>query len=103
MIIDFRRNATLLMPLILKDDVVETVEHFKFLGLTISNTLRWGENTKLITQKAQQCIHVFLRQLKKFGVHRDILTQFYRAVIESTDFFYLSLAWEHHSGREEQP
>ena len=25
----------------------------------------------------------FLRQLKKFGVNRDILTQFYRAVIES--------------------
>ena len=87
--------------MILKDDMVETVEHFKFLGLTVSNTLRWNENTKLSTKKAQQRMY-FLRQLKTFGVNRDILTQFYRAVIESA-FFHHSLVREQHSGREEQP
>ena len=82
MIIDFRRKATTLVPLILKGDMVVTVEHFKVLGLTISNTLRWDENTQLITKKAQQRMY-FLRQLKKSGVNRDILTPFDRAVVES--------------------
>ena len=76
--------------MILKDDMVETVEHFKFLGLTVSNTLRWNENTKLSTKKAQQRMY-FLRQLKTFGVNRDILTQFYRAVIESVLTFSITV------------
>ena len=90
MIIDFRRNATTSVPLILEDDMVKTVEHFKFLSLTISNTLRWDENTKLITKTAQQRMY-FLRQLKKFGINRDILTQFYRAVIESVLTFSITV------------
>ena len=58
MIIDFRRNATMLVLLILKDDMVETVEPFKFLGLTISNTLGWDKNTKQFYQKGPTT-HVF--------------------------------------------
>ena len=73
-IIDFRRKATTLVPLILKDDMVVTVEHFTFLGLTICNTPRWDEDTKLITKQAQQRMY-FLRPPKKCGVNRGILTQ----------------------------
>ena len=92
MIIDFRRKATPLMPLILKDDMVEIVEHFQFLGCTISNTLRLDENTKLITKTTQQRMY-FLRQLQKLGVNCDILTQFYRAVIGSVLTFSITVRY----------
>ena len=55
---------------------------FKFLGTIISSDLAWENNTDAAVKKAQQRLF-FLRQLKKFGLRRDILVQFYRSAIES--------------------
>ena len=58
------------------------MENFKFLGTIISNSLKWDDNADAIAKRAHQRLY-FLRQLKKFGLCKDILLQFYRCVIES--------------------
>ena len=55
---------------------------FKFLGTIISSDLAWENNTDAVVKKAQQRLF-FLRQLKKFGLRREILVQFFRSAIES--------------------
>ena len=55
---------------------------FKCLGTIISNDLAWENNTDAVVKKAQQRLF-FLCQLKKFGLRREILVQFYRSAIES--------------------
>ena len=82
MIIDFRRAKSSIAPLIIKDQEVDIVDTFKFLGSIISHDLRWEANTSDIISKCHQRLY-FLRKLKKFGVGQDTLVNFYRATIES--------------------
>ena len=69
-------------PLIIGAQAAERVSSFKFPGSTICQSLKWEVNTKLIISKAHQRLH-FLHQLRKFGVARDAMLQFYRATGES--------------------
>ena len=55
---------------------------FKFLGTHVSNDLTWNTNCTAILKKARQRLY-FLRQLKTYHVNTSVLTQFYRAIIES--------------------
>ena len=82
MIIDFRRNKTPLLPLMINGESVEQVNIFKFLGTHVSNDLKWCTNTDEILKKARQRLY-FLRKLQLYGVNKDILISFYRAIIES--------------------
>ena len=79
MIVDFRKKKILVDPLTINGAVTDTVDCFKFLGTTISNT-RPGCQCRC--EKAQQRLF-FLRQLKKFGLRREILIQFYNSAVES--------------------
>ena len=81
MIVDFRKRKNPLALIIVNGDSSERVDCFKFLGTIISD-LAWENNTDAVVKKAQQRLF-FLRQLKKFGLRREILVQFYRSVIES--------------------
>ncbi|KAI7795258.1 hypothetical protein IRJ41_012982 [Triplophysa rosa] len=82
MIVDFRRNPPSLPPLTILDSTVDTVESFRFLGSTISQDLKWESHIDSIVKKAQQRLY-FLRQLRKFNLPQELLTQFYSVVIES--------------------
>jgi hypothetical protein len=62
--------------------VVEKVERFKFLGVHITDKLKWSTHTDSVVKKAQQC-HFNLRRLKKLGLSSKTLTNFYRCTIES--------------------
>ena len=77
-------------PLAIREQQVELVESFKFLGTTITNTLKWDINAETIAKKAQQRMF-FLRQLQKFRINKTILTQFYRAVTESVLTFSITV------------
>ena len=55
---------------------------FNILGMITSSDLRWENITDAVVKKAQQRLY-FLRQLKKFGLRREIRVQFYRSAIES--------------------
>ncbi|KAK3573859.1 hypothetical protein QTP86_032867 [Hemibagrus guttatus] len=82
MIVDFRRNTPALPPLTIMNSTAPTVESFRFLGTTISQDLKWDTHIDSIIKKAQQRLY-FLRQLRKFNLPQELLTQFYSAVIES--------------------
>ena len=83
MIVDFRRRAHSEPPLlVIEGEVVERVTCFKFLGTQIANDLTWTHHTDDIRKKAQQRLH-FLRCLKKWGMSRKTLHNFYSCVIES--------------------
>jgi hypothetical protein len=83
LVIDFHKNATEKDPLLIQDDVVERVDSFKFLGTHLADNLSWSNNCSEIAKKARQRLY-FLRKLKAFGVSKNILMNFYRAIIEST-------------------
>ena len=82
MVIDFRRNKTDLVPLMINNTTVEQVNSFKFLGTFVTNDLSWNMNCLKLLTKARQRMY-FLRKLKSFNVSQYILIQFYRAVVES--------------------
>ena len=91
MIVDFRRkNKSPINPLTINGKVVEQVSKFKFLGTTISDTLRWDDHCASILSKAHQRMF-FLRKLRKFKLNQAILVQFYRAVIESVLTFSITV------------
>ena len=81
-IIDYRRNKNDKTPLVVHNQNVEIVKHFKFLGAYITDDIKWGMNCTDIAKKARQRLY-FLRTLKSFKVHQSILVNFYRAIIES--------------------
>ncbi|XP_061633517.1 uncharacterized protein LOC133479952 [Phyllopteryx taeniolatus] len=82
MIVDFRRHPSPQLPLTLSSCLVSTVETFKFLGITVSPDLKWATNINSVLKNAQQRMY-FLRLLRKHGLPRQLLRQFYTAVIES--------------------
>ena len=61
---------------------MEKVESFKFLGVHITDKLKWSTHTDSGVKKAQQCLFNIGR-LKKFGLSPKTLTIFYRCSIES--------------------
>ncbi|KAK3572527.1 hypothetical protein QTP86_034317 [Hemibagrus guttatus] len=82
MIVDFRKNPAPLPPVILCDSLVSSAESFHFLGTTITKELKWEQNIRSLTKKAQQRMY-FPRQLKKFLLPVNMLVNFYTAIIES--------------------
>ena len=81
-IVDFRKKVPTHLPLVINNSSVTVVEHFKFLGTTITNTLKWDNNITQLVKKGQQRLF-FLRQLRGLQVSPPIMVQFYRAIIES--------------------
>ncbi|KAK3531919.1 hypothetical protein QTP70_034420, partial [Hemibagrus guttatus] len=82
MTVDFRKNPAPCPPVILCDSPVSSAESFCFLGTTITKELKWEQNIRSLTKKAQQRMY-FLRQLKKFLLPVKMLVNFYTAIIES--------------------
>ena len=68
----------------------EIVQHFKFLGSTISNNLKWKLNIDTIVKTAQQRL-CFRRRLRSFGLTRQIMLTFYRTAIESELTFSITV------------
>ena len=100
-IVDFQKNKTPIQPSVIHDAEVEIVTSFKFLGIHISNYLKWEINTNHCVKKAHKRLF-FLRRLKSFGVSRPVLIKFCRAVTEtfltlSFTVWYGSSTWDNRS------
>ena len=82
MIVDFRKQQREHPPYPHQRDSVDQLESVKFLGVHITDKLKWSTHTDSVVKKAQQR-HFNLRRLKKFGLSPKTLTNFYRCTIES--------------------
>ena len=87
--IDFRKNSPTPVPLTIKDDTVEIVTSYRYLGVTLDSQLKWTENTISVQKKAAQRLY-FLRKLKSFRVEKTILELFYKSIVQSTITYCLS-------------
>ena len=74
--------------------MVERVDTFKYLGVTIEKDLTWDCHATSVVKKAQQCL-CGLGCLKKFGLRPNTIRDFYRGTIESllTSMFCI-LVWQ---------
>ena len=82
LILDFRRKDPIPPPLYSDNAAVERVHTFKYLGMHLTNTLTWRENTVHTIKMAHQRLY-FLRKLKGAGMSTAILESFYKCVVES--------------------
>ncbi len=72
-IVDFRTNKKIThSPVTIKDEVVERVHSNKFLGVTITEDLSWGDDIACIVSKAQQCLN-FLRKLRRENLPQKLI------------------------------
>ena len=60
MVIDFRKNASAVNPLVIKGEQVEFVHQYKYLGTTQNDKLDWAENSATLLKKAYQRPFFFL-------------------------------------------
>ncbi|XP_051920817.1 uncharacterized protein LOC127600345 [Hippocampus zosterae] len=82
MIVDFWKHSSPQLPLTPSNCTVSTVETFEFLGITVSQDMKWEVNTISILKRPQQRMYL-LRLLRKHGLPQEVLRQFYTAVIKS--------------------
>merc|ERR1712082_92101 len=61
--------------------IVEVVDHFKYLGTYIDSKLNLSENTEHIFKTRNQRLHL-LRKLNSFGVSKNIMDTVYKNLIE---------------------
>ena len=79
MIVDYRKKRTGYSPILIDGAAVEQIDSFKFLGVHITNKLKWSKHTKTVAKRA-----LFpLRRLKRFGMGPHILNFFYSCIIKS--------------------
>ena len=82
LIMDFKIKQREHTHIYIDRTTVEKVENFKFLGVQITDDLKWSTHTDSGVKSAKQ--HLFnLRRLKKFGLAPKTLTHFYICRIES--------------------
>ena len=89
LIIDFRKSKDPLTPLVIKNEVVEQVHSYKYLGVTIDKDLNWNEHTGIVIKKLHSR-NFFLRKLNSFGIDKTLLKLFYRSCIESIVIFCIA-------------
>lgn len=89
MIVDFRKNKQNLENLYIKEDVVETVNQYKYLGVTVDGKLNGSVNAHQLYIKGLQRLH-FLRILRNLKVNNYVLSLFYKSIIESVLVFCLT-------------
>ena len=91
MTISLKTNKPLHPPLFLSDQVINSVESHKHLGLTLAHDLTWNQHIKEITKTAGKRIDM-LKPLKMV-IDRKTLERLYLAYIRPT-MEYASVVWD---------
>ena len=71
-----------LSSLLIGEQIIETVQSHKVLGLTIQGNLKWNEHINSITAKASKRLY-FIRILRRNGVPVEHLIEIYFALKRS--------------------
>ena len=99
MLIDFRKDRTVIPAIKINDCVLERVSSCKILELWIDDDLKWKTNTECIVKNVAKRLH-FLKSLKVYNGPREDLKTFYISAIRSI-LEYGTKIW-HESLTEEQ-
>lgn len=81
-IIDFRILKEPITNLQIHGEVVEILNSYKYLGLTLDNKINWHSYIEVLCKKIHKRLFL-LKKLRSFNVSKKILINFYRAIIES--------------------
>ena len=82
MLIDFRKDRTVIPAIKINDCVLERVSSCKLLGLWIDDDLKWKTNNEYIVKNAAKRLH-FLKILKGYNAPCEDLKTFYISAIRS--------------------
>ena len=80
MLIDFRKDRTVIPAIKINDCVLERVLSCKLLVLWIDDDLKWKTNTEYIVKNAAKRLH-FLKILKGYNAPREDMKTFYLSAI----------------------
>ena len=86
--LDFRKTSSLPthVPVAIRNEPVETVTEYKYLGTIIQEDLKWTSHVSAQVKKANQRLY-FLRKLAEFNLGAEVRKLFYSSVIESVLLF----------------
>ena len=88
-----RKRKPLIYPYTLHGQILESVPTAKYLGVTISNGLRWEPHVRTITKKASRTLGFLRRNLRVSSPrHKEIA---YRALVRP-QVEYASSVWDPH-------
>ena len=91
LIFDFRKKNNTHDPLMIKNETVERVTEYKYLGVVFDENLNWESQAAKVNGKMNQRLY-FMRKLNSFNVDNVILALFYQSCILSILAFCLP-AW----------
>ena len=91
MIIDFRNIKGVNVETKIKGEKVDVVNCYKYLGVLVDDSLKFGDNVHNTYKKCCQRIR-YLRGLAEIRIDRGILSMFYKSIIESVLSFCI-VAW----------
>ena len=91
LIFDFRKSSPIHENIVIKGEVVERVNEYKYLGVIFDEKLDWVNNSKKIQSKVNQRVF-FMYNVAKFNVDTKILSLFYESCILSVISFCIT-AW----------
>ena len=100
MFVDFRKDRNEYETLSIKNEDVKVVRSYKFLGVYIDDQLNFSENAQYLFKKGIQRIH-FLRLLNNMNVDKQIMSLFYRSIVESV-MSYCIISWFGSSHKKDQ-
>ena len=100
MVIDFRKNKSVIPPSEVNGHVFERVKSYKLLDMWIDDDLKWKTNVKYLVKKASKRLTFTLKILKNYNAPMEDLKSFYTSVIRST-LEYRAHIWHGNLTREQ--
>ena len=91
MIVSFKKTKPEFDPITHEDVPLETVDHFKLLGVWVSNNMTWKHHVEHIYAVVSPRLY-YLKQLRRCGVATEDQLMFYKSVIAPITE-YACLAW----------
>ncbi|KAI3367990.1 hypothetical protein L3Q82_026817, partial [Scortum barcoo] len=74
-----------------REQDIDTVKSYKYLGVHLNDSLDWSDNTDALVKKGNSRLFL-LRRLRSFGVQGPLLRTFYDSVVASA-IFYGIVCW----------
>ena len=82
MLVDFRTTVVTHAPLYINEELVESVNDYKYLGTIIDRNFNFSQNIDALYKKVNSRLY-FARKLYKLRIDNTILELFYMSIIQS--------------------